>query len=71
MENLVLFHCTRTRQGECRVLKTPENPAIYLVEYFPITETAHKRCRQVHKMGVRYMPGTENTRIDAEDERVL
>lgn len=71
MENLILFHCTYTGQGECRVLKTPENPAIYFTEYFPITETVDKRCWQVHKMGVRYMPGTENIRIDAEDERVL
>lgn len=53
VENLVLFHCTYTRQGERRVLKTPENPAIYFIEHFPITETVDKRCGQVHKMSVR------------------
>lgn len=71
MKNLVLFHCTYTGQGQCRVLRAPENPAIYLVEYFPTTETTVKRCRQVRKMGVRCVPGTEYTRIDAEDEKVL
>lgn len=53
VKNLVLFHHTYTGQGQCGVLKAPENPATGFVEFFPITETIDKRSRQVHKMGVR------------------
>lgn len=45
MKNLIIVHCTYTGQRKCRVLKTPENTAIYFVEYFPITETVDKRFR--------------------------
>lgn len=35
VKNLVLFHCTYTGQGQCRVLKAPENPATSL-NIFPL-----------------------------------